>query len=330
MRFVGLAGTTIPQTARRTALANLTPRKRRRSSPAHRATPIRKHRPNGAAFGRAAAGAVALAIFLPAAAVSASAATTEASSSKSSELTVSELASVSKVQIRTANTSKTESFSSGDLITSVADRIEADRVAREKAREEARIAAEKAKAEAEAKARAAAEKKAAEEAAAAKAKAEKEAAEAAQAARNAASQQAKSESSSTTSQDSPTVSNVPSTGALADRIVAAAEAQVGVSQDCTDLVQNTLAAVGLTTRRDQGGYDLGTGIWQYDHFGPRIALSDIKPGDILVYGNAGTGAHVAIYIGNGQAVHGGFNGKTVIYSQYITKHELTGAIRPGA
>ena len=319
-------------------MANRTTRKRRRSSPAHRATPIRNHNSGGRNLGRATAGAVALALFLPVAGVSASAAVGATPDSSPTNLTVKDLATVSKVQIQTANSTKTESFSSQDLIASVADKIEADRVAREKAREEARIAAEKAKAEAEAKAKAkaeakakaTAEAKAAADAAAAKAKAEKKAAAAAQAVRSAAPSQYRSGSPAAVAPSSPTIPNVPSTGALADRIVAAAKAQVGVPQDCTDLVQNTLAAVGLTARRDQGGYDLGTGIWQYDHFGPRVALSDIQPGDILIYGNAGTGAHVAIYIGNGQAVHGGFNGNTVIYSQYITKHQLTGAIRPGA
>ena len=243
---------------------------------------------------------------------------------------------MSKSQIETANTVKTQSFSSSDLIAGVADKIESDRVAREKAREEARIAAEKAAAEAKAKAEAEAAAKAEAErvAAEAAAKAEADRAAAAAAAQVAAAKRSASSNASPSSTGAtpaaPVASNVPSTGTLGERIVAAAEAQVGTPQDCTDLVQNTLAAVGLTTRRDQGGYDLGTGIWQYDHFGPRIALSDIQPGDILVYGNAGTGAHVAIYIGNGQAVHGGFNGNTVIYSQYITKHQLTGAIRPGA
>lgn len=298
---------------------------------------MRSRHTGGAAFGRAAAGAVALALFLPAAAVSASAATADHSPSASTELTVSDLASVSKVQIKSANAPKAESFSSSDLIAGVAGQIESDRTAREKAREEARIAAEKAKAEAEAKAKAeaeakakaAAEKKAADAAARAKAEANRKAA-AAQVVAQSAARTAQSSGSAAASPSSPVIPDVPSTGALADRIVAAAKAQVGNPQDCTDLVQNTLAAVGLTTRRDQGGYDLGTGIWQYDHFGPRVALSDIKPGDILIYGNAGTGAHVAIYIGNGQAVHGGFGGNTVIYSQYITKHQLTGAIRPGA
>jgi cell wall-associated NlpC family hydrolase len=38
--------------------------------------------------------------------------------------------------------------------------------------------------------------------------------------------------------------------------------------------------------------------------GTKIALSDLKPGDLVFYGNkSGSINHVAIYIGNGQVVH---------------------------
>ncbi len=120
--------------------------------------------------------------------------------------------------------------------------------------------------------------------------------------------------------------NVPQ-GVGAQGLVDAALSQLGVAQDCTNLVQNSLAAIGLTQRLDQGGFDLGTGIWQYDGFGTRVDINSLLPGDILVYGNAGSGAHVAIYIGDGQAVHGGFSGNTVIAAVHYTPGYLTGAIR---
>lgn len=306
----------------------------------HRKTPERD-RINGSvhrstlshtrAMGRTAAGVVALAIFLPVASIPASAAPEKSATT----LTVSDLATVSKGQIEAANSARMAGgFSSSELISMVADDIEQDRIARDKAREEARIAAAKAKAEAEAKAKAEAEAKAKAEAEA-KAEAARVAAEAAEKARVAAQQAATAQAAAASASASsapagPAVARDVPPGKGAQGIVNAALAQVGVAQDCTDLVQNSLAAVGLTTRRDQGGYDLGTGIWQYDHFGPRVPLDQIEPGDILIYGNAGTGAHVSIYIGNGQAVHGGFGGKTVIYSKYITKDALTGAIRPNS
>ena len=280
------------------------------------------------AMGRTAAGAIALAVFLPMAAIPAYAATEKSPTT----LTVKDLATVSADQIEAANRARIAGgFSSSDLISRVAIDIEEDRVAREKAREEARIAAEKARLEAEAKAKAEAE-------AAAKAEAERVAAEAAAAeaarveAQRVATQRSAAPSSSAARSAAPAgpavASNVPLRPG-AQGLVDAALAQVGVvSQDCTDLVQNSLAAVGLTTRRDQGGYDLGTGIWQYDKFGTRVSIDAIAPGDILVYGNAGTGTHVAIYMGDGKAVHGGFGGRTVVAGVNTAHQPLTGAIRP--
>lgn len=116
-------------------------------------------------------------------------------------------------------------------------------------------------------------------------------------------------------------------GSGGEGMVAAALAQLGVAQDCTDLVQNSLAAVGLTKRRDQGGYDLGTGVWDYARFGTQVSLEELAPGDILIYGHASSGAHVAIYIGNGQAVHGGYNGNTVIAGVHGLYVPLTAAVR---
>ena len=41
-------------------------------------------------------------------------------------------------------------------------------------------------------------------------------------------------------------------------------------------------------------------------------------GDLIYYNNGGRGVdHIAIYIGNGQAVHGNYNGKTVIAGSYV-------------
>lgn len=85
-------------------------------------------------------------------------------------------------------------------------------------------------------------------------------------------------------------------------IVAAAYAQLGVPQDCTALVSNSLAAVGIHFHDWPAGYmSLGT----------VIPASQAQPGDLAYYANGGTGlAHIAVYVGNGQAVHGGWNGGT--------------------
>lgn len=92
----------------------------------------------------------------------------------------------------------------------------------------------------------------------------------------------------------------PSTPSVnSSAIAAAARAQVGASQDCTMLVTNALAAVGINFHGSPEQY-LSLG---------RITSSPVA-GDIIVYSG-----HVAIYLGNGQAVHGGWLGnQTVIES----------------
>ena len=96
--------------------------------------------------------------------------------------------------------------------------------------------------------------------------------------------------------------------ALSEGIAAAALAQLGVNQDCTMLVTNALAANGIYYHGWPAGYlSLGT------------ITSDPQPGDLIYYADGGMGmAHIAVYIGNGQAVHGGWNGSgTIVYSAYV-------------
>ncbi|MFT4232319.1 MAG: NlpC/P60 family protein [Leucobacter sp.] len=128
---------------------------------------------------------------------------------------------------------------------------------------------------------------------------EKEAAEAAEAAKRveaaAAAQQTASSGSGAYSG-----TDVPA-GEGAQGIVNAALSQLGVNQDCTALVENSLRAVGIPAG------DLGTQVGEYTALGGTIVTSgDYAPGDILVF----PGQHVAVYVGNGQAVHGGWGGTT--------------------
>jgi cell wall-associated NlpC family hydrolase len=94
-------------------------------------------------------------------------------------------------------------------------------------------------------------------------------------------------------------------------IVSAALAQIGVMQDCTMLVTNSLAAVGIHFHG-----------WPHEYYalGTAVSAADAVPGDLIYYVN-GSGAsvsglaHIAVYIGNGQAVHGGWNGnETRVFS----------------
>lgn len=90
-------------------------------------------------------------------------------------------------------------------------------------------------------------------------------------------------------------------------IAAAAYAQIGVSQDCTMLATNALAAAGIHYH----GWPAG-----YLSLGRTVSAAEARPGDLAYYQNGGVGmAHIAVYVGNGMAVHGGWNGgTTALYS----------------
>ena len=93
-------------------------------------------------------------------------------------------------------------------------------------------------------------------------------------------------------------------------IYQAALSQVGAIQDCTMLVTNALKSVGINYHDWPAGYmSLGT----------IVSASEAQPGDLIYYANGGMGlAHIAVYAGNGQAIHGGWLGnQTVVNSADI-------------
>lgn len=81
-------------------------------------------------------------------------------------------------------------------------------------------------------------------------------------------------------------------------LIDAAESQLGQNQDCTALVERALRAIGV------GIGDVGP--MGFAGLGTQIAPADAQAGDIMM-----RNGHVAIYLGNGMAVHGGYNGTTV-------------------
>lgn len=76
-------------------------------------------------------------------------------------------------------------------------------------------------------------------------------------------------------------------------LLGAAMAQIGIREDCTAMVENALRALG---------YEVGDlGPMQFVQYGVQVDPSQIQPGDIMM-----RSGHVAIYAGDGMAVHGGF------------------------
>lgn len=105
------------------------------------------------------------------------------------------------------------------------------------------------------------------------------------------------------SSSSSTASASASAGASGSVIANAALAQVGIAQDCVALVRKSIAAAGLPY----------SGMGSLFNLGPTIPMSAASPGDVIYYADGGVGrAHVAIYIGGGRAVHGGWSGYNTV------------------
>ena len=110
-----------------------------------------------------------------------------------------------------------------------------------------------------------------------------------------------------------TVTPVPeqTASSLGDRISSSAQELVGVTDGlwCTQVVQQALANAGVSDAY-QLWPDQYQGVYGYYTDSPQA-------GDLIYYNNGGRGVdHIAVYIGNGQAVHGNYNGKTVIADAY--------------
>jgi cell wall-associated NlpC family hydrolase len=89
------------------------------------------------------------------------------------------------------------------------------------------------------------------------------------------------------------VAAAPAAGGVNAAMVASAYAQIGIMQDCTAMVERALGSAGIPVG------DLAP--MQFMNYGK--VVSDPQPGDMIVQSG-----HVAIYIGNGQAISGGING----------------------
>lgn len=86
--------------------------------------------------------------------------------------------------------------------------------------------------------------------------------------------------------------------AVGSTLLEAARSQLGQAQDCTSMVERALRAIGIAIG------DVGP--MGFAGVGVQVSADDAQPGDIMM-----RSGHVAIYAGNGVAVHGGFGGSTV-------------------
>ncbi len=87
--------------------------------------------------------------------------------------------------------------------------------------------------------------------------------------------------------------NPGASSGVAGTLIAAAQGQIGATQDCTVLVEQALRAAGISVG------DLGPS--QFFQFGPTVASP--APGDLVI-----TSGHVGIYVGGGQVISSGMNG----------------------
>ena len=124
-----------------------------------------------------------------------------------------------------------------------------------------------------------------------------------------------SSSSSSRSSSSRSSAGSSSSGysANGNTALSAAYSQLGVGQDCTSLVSNSLAAAGI--------YFHG---WPQQYASLGSWTSNPVPGDIVIYDT-----HVAIYAGGGTAVHGGWNGGTTGVGPVYCSANLMGYIHIG-
>lgn len=90
-------------------------------------------------------------------------------------------------------------------------------------------------------------------------------------------------------------------------ILDAALAQMGAVQDCTVLGEVALRSAGIQGVGDESPESL---------MAYATPVSTPEPGDFIYYADGGMGfSHNAVYLGDGQAVHSGWNGnQTVVFS----------------
>ena len=109
----------------------------------------------------------------------------------------------------------------------------------------------------------------------------------------------------------PAPAPAPAAGGINSIMVSSAYAQIGMIQDCTRLVENALNAAGIPVG------DLGP--MQFMEYG--TVVTDPQPGDMVVQSG-----HVGIYVGDGQVLSSGLNGKNETAVHPLTWMTSKGAV----
>ncbi|MDO5750498.1 MAG: NlpC/P60 family protein [Rothia sp. (in: high G+C Gram-positive bacteria)] len=134
------------------------------------------------------------------------------------------------------------------------------------------------------------------------------------------------------SSQTPVASNAPATNnAKANAMIAKARQLIGQPLWCNQLVSQALYAAGISF----DGFPV-----QFKSLGTIIDRKDAQPGDLIIWdrngfywpaGSAYSGPqqHIALYIGNGRAIHGGFmeNGGVTV-KEYSADLSTPGASSP--
>ena len=109
----------------------------------------------------------------------------------------------------------------------------------------------------------------------------------------------------------PAPAAAPAAGGVNATLLAVAYGQIGITQDCTAVVEKALNSAGIPV----------------GNIGPQAFLKYGKvvasplPGDIIVQSG-----HVAIYAGNGQAISGGMNGVNATMTHPLSWLTATGPV----
>lgn len=121
----------------------------------------------------------------------------------------------------------------------------------------------------------------------------------------------------------------PATENITSPIAQTALSLVGSQMYCEEVAEASINAVGrsawITKTYMDGDVQVVEDTMGPDNFlqiASQVSLNNLQPGDLLWYANnGGGGSHIAVYVGNNQAVHGGYNGRNVV---------LAGIYLPGA